>query len=86
MEWANYAFCAGQEWPAFLFPGAAMMGMQYCILPDGSIFKLTCPEDFCLAREIAREEIGDLAKYVATYLLTWQSGDSAGAVREAVSV
>ena len=38
------------------------MGFEYCVLPDGSIFKLSCPGDFVLAREIARDEIGDAAE------------------------
>ena len=37
-----------------------MVGFEYTILPDGSIFKLTCPEDFREAREIAKDEAGDI--------------------------
>jgi 2-C-methyl-D-erythritol 4-phosphate cytidylyltransferase len=35
------------------------MGFEYCVLPDGTIFKLTCPEDFQCAREIIRDEVGN---------------------------
>lgn len=37
--------------------------MEYTVLPDGSIFKLEGPEDFILAREIAKEEAGDIVDY-----------------------
>lgn len=34
--------------------------MEYCVLPDGSVFWLTCPEDYIEARQIIHEEVGDL--------------------------
>lgn len=34
--------------------------MVYACLPDGSILALTCPEDYILAAEIIRDEIGDV--------------------------
>lgn len=42
------------------------MSFEYTVLPDGSIFKLDGPEDFVLAREIAKEEAGDIVNYALT--------------------
>lgn len=51
------------------------MGFEFTILPDGSIFKLECPDDFILAREIAKEEAGDIVAY-ALGELAWRLYES----------
>ena len=54
------------------------MGFEYTILPDGSIFKLDGPEDFVLAREIAKEEAGDIVDHAYSEL-AWQVYESCDA-------
>ena len=44
--------------------GAFTYGMDgkhdtYCVLPDGAIFWLRCPEDYQEARMITRDEVGN---------------------------
>ena len=38
----------------------ATMAMDYTILPDGSIFKLSCPADYVCASQIIQDEVGDM--------------------------
>ena len=45
--------------------------MDYTVLPDGTIFKLECPDDFIEAREIAKEEAGDIYDH-ALSLQAWR--------------
>lgn len=36
-----------------------IMGFEYTVLPDGSIFKLAKPSDYVCAAQIVRDEVGD---------------------------
>jgi hypothetical protein len=44
-----------------VFKGA-IMGFQYTILPDGTIFKLSTAKDYVTAAQIIQDEVGDMGE------------------------